>query len=128
MVNRNVFNSEGEIPDETENTQTGETKTDTEFDENAKCQKTSLNIELVGTIYLGRGAESLATVKEKGYNIADIYKEGDRIFGHETAVIHGIFPKKVVINNVFLNLPPKFELCASQSHIKVKELNIKENI
>ena len=54
---------------------------------------------MVGTIYLGRGAESLATVKEKGYNIADIYREGDQIIGQSGALIHGIFPKKVVINN-----------------------------
>ena len=99
VISRNVFNSEGEVPDESEKTETGETTTDTQFDENAKCQKTSLNVELVGTIYLGKNSESLATVKEKGYNIADIYKEGDQIIGQSGAFIHGIFPKKVVINN-----------------------------
>lgn len=100
VVGRNVFNSSGEVPDETLKVASRQQdSTDRTFDEKAKCEKTSLDIELVGTIFMGRNGVSIATVKEKGYNIADIYKEGEPIFGNTEAVIYRILPKKVVINN-----------------------------
>ena len=99
VVGRNVFNSEGELPDE-EAVGVVEEKQETAFDPNAPCAKSNLALELLGTIYMGRSSpQSLATIREKGYNIADIYRVGEEIIGQPQASVFAILPKKVEINN-----------------------------
>lgn len=95
IVDRNIFNSEGKVPDEPEGTE----GTGGQFNENDVCHKVTLPIALVGTIYLGPNGESLATVRETGYDEADVYHIGDKIIGNEQAVIHDIQHQLVVINN-----------------------------
>ena len=97
---RNVFNSDGEFPVEEEREEKEEEKVENvTFDQHAQCRQSSLNLTLVGTIYLADKSQSLATIKEKGYNVADIYKEGDAIIGQEEATVFAITPLKVVLNN-----------------------------
>jgi general secretion pathway protein C len=97
VLERNIFNSDGEVPDET--VEAAETQTAEEFNNNAPCRQPTLNVELIGIIYLGVTGDSLATIKEKGYNIADIYHKGDQIIGNDSAKIHDIEQDKVVVNN-----------------------------
>ena len=42
---------------------------------------------------------SLATVREKGVKVVDVYRSGDAIIGNEQAVIYNITEDTVVINN-----------------------------
>jgi len=98
VLERNIFNSEGELPDEPENVG-GEGEGGTKFDANARCSKSSIDLQLIGTIYLGSGGDSLATIQEKGYNEPDIYRPGEAIIGHANAVIFAIEHQKVIINN-----------------------------
>lgn len=98
VVARNIFNSDGEVPDEADPSET-ETETGGVFDKNAKCQKSSLPIELVGTIYAGNESDSLATVREKGYSEADVYRVGDQIIGNEQATVYAIDLRRLILNN-----------------------------
>ncbi len=95
---RNLFNSTGEFPNEA----AADTKTDAkkaEFDMNAPCNKASVNVALVGTIYMGESGTSIATLQESGYSESDVYKVGDNIVGFEQASIVKIERNKVVLNN-----------------------------
>lgn len=99
VTGRNIFNSEGEFPDESD-TEVEEEVSDSVFNPNAPCAKTNLRLELVGTIFMGRTSpRSLATIKEKGYNIADTYRVGEKIIGNPEAAIYAIRPRLVEINN-----------------------------
>lgn len=98
VLKRNIFNSKGEVPDEsTPEVDTGAKPGD--FNASAPCQKSGLNLELLGTIILGAGGGSLATVREKGYNIADIYRAGDVVHGNSQATVFAVEKNRVVINN-----------------------------
>lgn len=97
VVDRNLFNSDGEIPEESEPGVRREESV--AFDMEAPCQKNTLNLDLLGTIYMGSKTGSLATVKEKGYSQADVYRVGDAIYGAEQAFVAAIGPKRVVINH-----------------------------
>lgn len=94
---RNLFNSAGEFPDESKPDSKGEKKTGT-FDINAPCSKPTVNVQLVGTIYLASGG-SVATMQEQGYSESDIYKEGDLIVGSDATSIVRIERNRVVLNN-----------------------------
>ena len=73
-------------------------------------------IELLGTIYLGRGGTSVATIKDKEYPESDVYKVGDKVIGNEQASIAGIERQKVIINNANdLFFIIKFFLCCTES-------------
>ncbi len=96
IVERNLFNSDGEVPNEPDPVKSEGTAG--VFDPNAGCQKTSLKIALLGTIYLGATGDSLATVKDETYSEADIYKAGDVIFGSQ-AKVHAIEQSRLIINN-----------------------------
>jgi type II secretion system protein C len=61
--------------------------------------KPSVQVDLVGTIYMGEGGNSLATLMEQGYSEADIYREGDTIVGNDQAVIARIERNRVILNN-----------------------------
>ena len=98
VVRRNIFNSSGELPDESDPSAT-EQSVSSEFDANAKCTKSNLPISLIGIIYSSNPANSLATVREKGYSEADVYRAGDAILGQEQAVVHAVDPERLVLNN-----------------------------
>ncbi len=96
IVGRNVFNSAGAVPDEAD---PGDGRQGAAFNPNDKCQKPTVNVELFGIIHTGDPETSLATIMEKGYTIADIYRVGDRIIGADQAQIFAIDEGRVVLNN-----------------------------
>ena len=100
IEDRNLFNSGGAFPDEksTGGGGGGDQKPTNTFDINAQCNKPSLDIELVGTIYLG-SKDSVATVQEKGYSESDAYREGDLIVGSDQATVVKIERNRVILNN-----------------------------
>ena len=98
IMDRNVFNAEGKFPDEADPSRR-EGDVAGVFNINAPCNKPTINVELLGTIYLGENSPSMATVRETGYAEADIYKVGDSIIGNEQATIAKVERKKVIINN-----------------------------
>jgi general secretion pathway protein C len=97
IKNRNIFNSEGKFPEEKFGGAGGGSRG--AFDMNAPCNPISLPIELVGTIYLGDPSKSIATVKDKNYSEADVYRAGDAIYGNEQAIVAAVERQKIVINN-----------------------------
>lgn len=98
IKDRNLFNSTGEFPDESNPDAKKDEKKSGTFDINAPCSKPTFNAELVGTIYI-EGGLSVATLQEQGYSESDIYKEGDAIVGNENAAIVKIERNRVIINN-----------------------------
>jgi general secretion pathway protein C len=94
---RNIFSSEGKFPEEKFGG--GEGGSLAKFDINGPCAATSLPIELLGTIYLGDRFKSIATVHDKSYSEADIYRVGDSIYGHEAALVAAVERQKLIINN-----------------------------
>ncbi len=94
---RNIFNSDGKFPEEKIGAQGSGSLG--RFDINAACNPTSLPIELLGTIFLGDRMTSLATVKDKSYSEADIYRVGDSIYGNEMAIVAAVERQKIIINN-----------------------------
>jgi general secretion pathway protein C len=95
---RNIFNSSGEFPNEADPDAKGEEVKASNFDINAPCVKPTVQVDLVGTIYLD-GGNSLATLMEQGYSEADIYREGDAIVGNEQAIVARIERNRVILNN-----------------------------
>ncbi len=94
---RNLFNSTGEFPAEGDGAGAGGDRK-AAFDINAPCAKPTVNADLVGTIVLDGGG-SIATVQEKGYTEADVYREGDQIIGSETAQVVRIERNRLILNN-----------------------------
>lgn len=97
IKDRNLFNSTGQFPDESKPDAKSEKKTST-FDINAPCSKPTLNVQLVGTIFLGAGG-SVATLQEQGYSESDVYKEGDAVIGSDNALVVKIERNQVILNN-----------------------------
>lgn len=98
VTGRNIFNSEGELPDETD-VGREEKKEVVKFNIMDKCSKSSLNLELQGIIYSADPSSSLATIREKGYDIADIYRAGDVILGNDNVVVYLVEKERVILNN-----------------------------
>jgi general secretion pathway protein C len=96
IMERNLFNSEGKFPDEKERGPDGPSGV---FDANAACSPTTLPLELLGTIYTGNSADSIATVKDREYTEPDIYRAGESIIGYDQAKIFKIERSRVIINN-----------------------------
>lgn len=97
IMERNLFNSEGKFPQESD---PSKSRSDAKvFDINAPCQKPTINVELVGTIFMGDSATSLATVREQGYSEADVYRVGESIYGNDEAIVAAIERKRLVLNN-----------------------------
>ncbi len=96
ILDRNIFNSEGKFPDEKD---IANIKRSSGFRLEGPCSQATLAIELMGTIYLGSAEHSLATVREKGYDEADIYKVGDQIYGIDGALVAAVERNKLIINN-----------------------------
>ncbi|MBC7660648.1 MAG: hypothetical protein H7249_13215 [Chitinophagaceae bacterium] len=95
VLARNVFNSEGILPDEPDPSEGASNA----FNPNDKCQKPTVNVELLGIIATGNPETSLATIQEKGYTMADVYHAGEKIINQEEALIYAIEEDKVVLNN-----------------------------
>lgn len=94
---RNIFNSDGKFPEEKLGGD-GE-RALARFDINSPCVDSTLPIELLGTIFIGDRFKSLATVRDKSYSEADIYRVGDAIYGNEQAVVAAVERQKIIINN-----------------------------
>lgn len=98
ILARNIFNSEGQFPEENLESE-NKTKSDaSRFNMDAPCTKTDQKIALVGTIFLGGGI-SLATVRESGIADADIYAVGDIIIGSDNVQVVAIERNRLVMNN-----------------------------
>jgi type II secretion system protein C len=97
IVDRNLFNSSGELPDES-SPDSGDKPATNTFDINGPCNKPTVNVDLVGTIYMGETG-SIATLQEQGYSESDVYKQGDLIVGNEKATIVKIERNRVILNN-----------------------------
>lgn len=95
VLARNIFNSEGTLPDEPDPSE----GVANAFNPNDKCQKPTVNVELLGIISTGNPETSLATIQEKGYTVADVYHAGEKIINQEQALIYSIEEDKVVLNN-----------------------------
>ena len=90
VLKRNIFNSTGEVPDrdETPNLATN----------SKQCNPPTLNIKLVGTIYMG-DKSSIVTVREANYSHADTYRVNDMLIGHNNVQIVAIERKRMVVDN-----------------------------
>ena len=93
---RNIFNSSGEFPDEMVLEE--EDKPKEEFTLDGPCPNTNLKLKLVGTVYLS-SKHAYATVREDGYEYADIYTMGDYLYDQENISVAAIYPKMVILNN-----------------------------
>ena len=94
VLKRNIFNATGEVPDQKE-------LADNSAQEQAlagKCNKPTLKIKVVGTIYLG-GDNSIVSVREASYSQADTYRVGDELIGYEDVRIVAIEREQIVIDN-----------------------------
>ena len=96
ILERNLFNLDGKVPEEPD-TVNNSSSTGV-FDPNSACEKTTLPVALVGTIYMGKDL-SFVTLRETGYSEADIYKPGDKIVGFPNSIVYAVERKKVIINN-----------------------------
>jgi len=99
IFERNIFSSEGKFPDESEAVADAESSAVRRFDPNAACQKPKMALELVGTIFMGGAQDSIATVKESGYEEVDVYRAGDKIIGNDQAVVYAVERNMLIINN-----------------------------
>lgn len=99
IIDRNLFNAAGEYPKEELERRGGGGDGAPVFDINGPCVPNTMNIELIGTIYLGSREKSLATVREKGQADADVYRVGDGIIGNDEALVAGVDRNELIINN-----------------------------
>ncbi len=116
---RNLFNSSGQFPDEKSgggggSSGGGDAKPVNTFDINAACKKPTMNVELVGTIFLG-SKDSIATVQEQGYSESDSYREGDLVYGTDAVVV------KIERNRVIINNKGTKECLELASEVKLRE-------
>ena len=94
VLNRNIFNSTGEVPDQAE-------LADGAAQEKAlagQCNKPTLKIKVVGTIFLG-GDNSVVSVREASYSQSDTYRVGDKIIGYDDVKIVAIDREQMVVDN-----------------------------
>ena len=100
VLGRNLFNSEGVLPEEEEDDDEGAvTEKKEDFDMNAPCVEPKIKLTLVGTIAMDPPENSLATLKDPGYSEVDIYKVGDEVIDHPGLKIVAVGRKKVILNN-----------------------------
>ena len=99
VLNRNIFNESGELPDEAELAHKGESdKPLDQFSLKGTCSRSSLNLKLMGTIVLSND-KSFATVREKSVNFSDVYKIGDEVYGKPGVKVAGIRHNILILNN-----------------------------
>ncbi len=94
VLKRNIFNSTGEVPDQKE-------LADDAAQERTlagQCNKPTLKVKVVGTIYLG-GDNSVVSVREASYSQSDTYRVGDKIIGYEDVRIVAIEREQMIVDN-----------------------------
>ena len=99
VVNRNIFNSDGEVPDESDPVDMQDSNPTGEFSMTGPCDKSRLPLKLTGTIYMGDSESSLASILDTGANETDTYKVGDQIIENDGVVVAKIERKRVILNN-----------------------------
>lgn len=87
IVNRNLFNSKNEVPDDDV----------VNFGSNEAYKKTNLEIELVGTIVVNDASRSVAAIELKQEKKIEPFMIGDTILSKATVI--SIARKKVVLRN-----------------------------
>ena len=92
VLKRNIFNSEGKVPD-SDSSSLGQMASNT-----SECNKPTLNLKVVGTIYLG-GKDSVVTVREANYSQADTYKVSDTIIGYDNVYVVAIEREQMILDN-----------------------------
>ena len=96
VVNRNIFNSDGEVPDESDPVDMQDSNPTGEFSMTGPCDKSRLPLKLTGTIYMGDSESSLASILDTGANETDTYKVGDQIIENDGVVVAKIERKRVI--------------------------------
>ena len=94
VLKRNIFNSTGEVPDQKE-------MIDAAAQQQAAtghCNKPTLKLKVVGTIYLGRD-NSVVSVREANYSQSDTYRVGDTIVGRDHVSVVAIEREQMIIDN-----------------------------
>ena len=100
VVGRNLFNSNGEVPEEGNTKQTEKVSAGGDFKLDGPCGETDLPIKLTGTIFMGPSSDfSIATVFDSAANQTDTYKKGDQIIEQPGVRVAMIERKRVVLNN-----------------------------
>ncbi|NBX16504.1 MAG: hypothetical protein EBR09_03975 [Proteobacteria bacterium] len=92
IIGRNLFNSEGKIPDEIKE-ESKKTKKDLTLNfDNEPCVSGELpaKIAITGTIFTGDPKKSWVILKDEKINDADIYKPGDAIIDHDDYEIYSV--------------------------------------
>lgn len=99
IINRNLFNKNGDIPPEDlDDNNTGLIKN---FDE-VPCskQEEKLPVELVGILFTGNSKTNLVTFKDSRVETADVYREGQHIIEFDAYQIYKITgPSSVQLRN-----------------------------
>ncbi len=90
IMTRNLFNSEGKVPDipKDENKKVNKDLS-LDFD-NIPCTAGELPVQITGTIYTGDPRKSYVILKDPKITDADIYKPGDAIIDHEDFEIYKV--------------------------------------
>jgi type II secretory pathway component PulC len=93
ILTRNIFNSEGEFPDENVKS----IKKEEKIAKNKKCiESTIKNISLNGVVV--SESRSAALITEKGWP-PDVYLKGKTLLGFENVIVEEINPHMVILNN-----------------------------
>ena len=94
VLDRNIFNATGEVPDQKELADNAAQERELA----GQCNKPTLKIKVVGTIYLGDG-DSVVSVREASYSHSDTYRVGDKIVGYEDVRIVAIEREQMIVDN-----------------------------
>ena len=94
VLDRNIFNATGEVPDQKELADNAAQ----EMELAGQCNKPTLKIKVVGTIYLGDD-DSVVSVREASYSHSDTYRVGDKIVGYEDVRIVAIEREQMIVDN-----------------------------
>lgn len=90
IMTRNLFNSEGKIPDVAKD-ENKKVNKDLSLDfDNVPCTAGELPVQITGTIYTGDPRKSYVILKDPKITDADIYKPGDAIIDHEDFEIYKV--------------------------------------
>lgn len=95
ILNRNLFNSAGELAPENEEVETESTQTsDLDF-ESVPCSKEKPPVAVLGTIFTGDPFNSYVTVKDSKVSYADTYKVGSMVIDYEDYEVYKVLRDKV---------------------------------
>ena len=94
ILDRNLFNLSGALPDESSKDASGVFST---FDPSAPCSPCTLGLSVLGII--SQGKHSVVSIKDNESEYTDFYTVGDALIDKDGASIYSISPDIVVINN-----------------------------